>query len=34
MDNESEIVRLLTEMRDNQVKQMEDLKTYQEWARL
>jgi hypothetical protein len=33
MDNESEIIRILTEIRDNQVKQMESHKTYSEWAK-
>jgi|SRR4051794_6196951 hypothetical protein len=32
MDNESEIVRLLTQIRDNQTKQMEVQKVYQTWA--
>jgi hypothetical protein len=32
MDDESQIVRLLTEIRDNQTKQIEAQKAYQDWA--
>ena len=32
MENESDIVRLLTEIRDNQAKQLEAQKQYQVWA--
>jgi hypothetical protein len=32
MENENDIVRLLTEIRDNQAKQVDAQKKYQEWA--
>lgn len=34
MENEGDLVRLLTEIRDNQMKQMEAQRNYQEWARM
>ena len=33
MNNEDPVIKLLTEIRDNQVKQMEAQQTYQGWAK-